>query len=140
MHIHNLLGLNQMLYKTGDEIVVIVNDNFGHSDLKVQRTLKLQVIGNDGYETTMNFLCYVPEYMNHPHSNKIDSNTLKRYKVDKKFLGEQGLTISCYEKVARHIPCAPGEKCDRCKEFVGGGIRTDNTNFYCRNCKENPWR
>lgn len=129
-----------MLYKIGDEVVVIIHDTFGYSNIKNNRTLKLQIIGADGYETSMNYLCYVPEYMNHPHSNKLDDRTLKRYKADKKFLGEQCITISAYEPIARHIPCATGECCDRCKEFVSGGVRQDFTKFYCRNCRENPWR
>ena len=128
-----------MLFKIGDEVVVIIYDTFGYGNTKNNRTLKLQIIGVDTDEMSMNYLCYVPEYMNHPHSNKLDDRTLKRYAVHKKFLGEQCITVSAYEPVARHIPCTTGEVCDHCKEFVSGGIRQD-TKFYCRNCKENPWR
>jgi len=129
-----------MMYKVGDEVVVIIYDTFGYGNIKNDRMLKLQVIGIDSYELSMNYLCYVPHYMNHPHSNKLDDYTLRRYKVDKKFLGEQCVSMSVYEPVARHIPCATGEKCDRCQEFIPGGIRQDFIKFHCRNCRENPWR
>jgi len=128
-----------MTYNIGDELVVIVNDDFGYNQ-KIERTLKVQVIGIDDDSTSMTFLCYVPSYLSHPMSVKITDMISRRFSVQKKFLGEQGVTISAYEKIARHVPCIKSEQCDHCHDFVSGGERIPEVRFLCRACKENPWR
>ena len=124
-----------MEYKTGDELVILVEDTFGYRD-KLPRRLKIQVIGTCGdYH-----LCYVPPYDSHRDSEKISERTLNRFNAEKKFLGDEGLIFHRASDVIKHIPSPVGTKCDRCKEFINSGIRTEGVDFHCRACRENPWR
>ena len=130
-----------MRYKVGDEVVLRILDDFGYKHT-VPRPAKVQVIGHDSAkeENWTEYLCYVPPYVNVPSSTLITDKLARKFKIERKFAGEIGVIITAGTPIIKHLPCDEGEKCDRCDHFVSGGTREPGEDFYCRACKENPWR
>lgn len=129
-----------MASNVGDELVLNIEDNFGYRD-KTVRQIKVQIINvsYDEYDSSPMYLCYVPSYLTHPGSFKISELTCKKFKLAKKWLGEQAVMVQHVASIARRIEAPRGEQCSRCKDFVVGATKSEDE-FRCRACKENPWR
>jgi hypothetical protein len=129
-------------YKTGDEVVLKVEEDFGYKD-KTYRSVKVLVLGYslDSDSDEIDYLCYVPQYEILQGTFKIGSWHVKRHGCEKKFVGEQGVFITASTPIFKHVPGIPGEKCERCEEFFPHVVKPEGSlTFRCRACRENPWR
>lgn len=128
-------------YQVGDEVVLKIRDTFGYSDV-TYRGAKVQVIGCDMSDSSdfTQYLCYVPPYENVPKTFKINRTHVRHLGVHPKFFDEQGCFITVLTDIYQHIPTKPGVNCDRCDEFCEGAERIGEQPYYCRACRENPYR
>lgn len=130
-----------MMYRIGDEVVLKIQDTFGYTDT-TYRSAKVQVIGydTDDSSTYTQYLCYVPPYETVPKSFVINRTHIKLLNVDPKFLGDTGCFITMFTETYKHIPAKDGALCARCDEFCEGAQHTDDEPYFCRACRENPYR
>lgn len=133
-----------MRYSKWDEVVLKVDDAFGYKD-KVFARLKVMVLGidTDCAGNHAQYLCYVPPYERVPYgfaTFTIDRHHIRHFNLEAKFLGDMGCFITSKNPIYKHIVAPKGEKCDKCKTFFEGVNREDDGTYFCRSCKENPWR
>jgi formylmethanofuran dehydrogenase subunit E len=130
-----------MRYKIGDELVLKVEDTFGHND-RIYRRVKVQVIGyntdNDSDETE--YLVYVPPYEFLKNTFKLTDRHARWYNVDAKFIDDDVAFINARHPIYQHLPAPEGERCDHCNEFFEGAVRDADGAYMCRACKFDPWR
>jgi len=129
-----------MRYDRGDEVILKVEDSFGHTDT-TYREVKVMVIGysTDTEGSDLEYLCYVPPYSVISSSFTLREWHAKRFGIDQKFIGDQGCYITNRTPIAKKLPATPGEKCRRCREFTAYALPV-NGGYFCRACKENPYR
>ncbi len=129
-----------MRYRKGDEVILKIEDTFGYSD-RTYRSLKVQIIGYnvDSSEYEPEYIVYVPPYEYLSHSFILDHRHVKHFNIDPKFMGDSVAFIAARHPIYNHYPCVPGERCDKCKEFVEGVERV-GSKFTCQSCKLNPYR
>lgn len=130
-----------MRYHKGDELLLKIQDNFGHSDT-TYRSVKVQVIGFnidcDGPDAE--YLVYVPSYSYLKNTFILTERHANWYEIDKKFIGDDVAFITARHLIFKHIPAIAGKRCQRCKEFFDGAQKNDENSYTCRACRENPWR
>lgn len=128
-------------YSRWDEIVLKINDTFGY-DHEIYVKLKVTVLGYNGDENNMLYLCYVSPTQKIPidlKTIKINRHHVTHFGVDEKFIGDIGCFITDADPIYRHIPTTPGETCDRCKVWVDYAEKT-NDKYFCIDCRINPYR
>ena len=130
-----------MPYGIGDEVVLNVEEDFGYSD-KTHRRCSVTILAYDADDSgsAVQYLCYIPQYDRMPKMFSIGRQHVSWYGLDTKYLGEQGCFISDSTPIFRHHPTALGENCDRCDEFIESAERVVDEKFFCRACRENPYR
>lgn len=130
-----------MKYGIGDELVLKIDSSFGYSD-KTYRYVPATVIGydNDVDSPLAYYLCYLypDDYVQNCFT--ITDRHIKVLHLDKKFLGDNGIFITAKTPVSKHTPATPGERCQRCKEFIRMACANVNGVYFCRACRENPYR
>lgn len=132
-----------MRYSKWDEVILKVEDRFGYRD-KFNSRLKVMVIGFDPdcEGDYAQYMCYVPPYERIPFGFQTftcERIHIREFDIDPRFLGDQVCLITARTPIYKHIPAPKGEKCDHCKDFHIGAIRTDGV-YLCRPCRENPYR
>lgn len=127
-------------YNAWDQVVISVG---GTSDdgKPFSSPVSATVIGHnyDPDSPSTEYLCYVPQYETTPASFRITDYHVQWWKADARFLGEQGLFVGHDTRVTKHVPAVPGERCERCQEFVPHAPKTADA-YRCRACRENPYR
>lgn len=131
-----------MFYSKWDDVVLKVKEDFGYDD-QVDVAFKVMIVGRD-FNTGdyIQYLCYVAPGERIPYGYvtfTINDKHVRRFGVEKKFLGEIGCIITSQNDIFSHTPAVKGEKCSRCQIFFEGAVETDGK-FFCRACRENPWR
>lgn len=125
-----------MRYKRGDELHLKVTEH------GIPRSVKVQVISYnvdcDGPDAE--YLVYVPAYDSLKDTWALSMGHAEWWGVHPKFIGDQVKFIAADHPISKHVPCAVGENCDRCNEFVESAERGQDARFVCRACQFNPYR
>ena len=127
-----------MRYRIGDEVVLKVN--LGSEEKPRWDRRKVQVIGLPDETGDGQYICYVPAWLNMPHTFKLNRRHQDWYDFHDKFLGDQGCFITDKTEIYAHHPTPDGENCDNCGTFVRWAEADEWGEFTCRRCRENPYR
>lgn len=123
------------MYRVGDELVIRIEEDFGYRD-KTHRDVKVQVIG----EGLDQWICYVPHYIMLPHAFVLNTSHQRWFSFENKYVGDKGIIVTIDTIVVRHTAAIPGSKCNRCHEFIMDAVPDEHNKFFCRACRENPYR